>query len=69
MHSLAKNHCFVDGNKHMALALTAAFLMLNGYRLQAMADESEKTIVSIADGKLDAVPDIANWIETHMVKI
>ena len=69
MHSLAKNHCFVDGNKRIALALTAAFLMLNGFRLMASADDSESLIINIASGKIDTVADIAQWLEGHMEKI
>jgi death-on-curing protein len=32
--SLSQNHPFVDGNKRVAIAVTAAFLRVNGYRLQ-----------------------------------
>ena len=33
MHSLLKNHQFVDGNKRTALASAGIFLKLNGYNL------------------------------------
>jgi len=33
MHSLARNHALVDGNKRLALAATIAFLGINGVRL------------------------------------
>ena len=32
--SLSQNHPFVDGNKRVAVTVTAAFLKLNGYRLE-----------------------------------
>jgi len=32
--SLSQNHAFVDGNKRVAVTMTAAFLQVNGYRLQ-----------------------------------
>ncbi len=35
MHSLVKNHAFVDGNKRTALTATALFLELNGQKLSA----------------------------------
>jgi death-on-curing protein len=35
MHSLIKNHPFVDGNKRTALTSVGMFLELNGYRLVA----------------------------------
>ena len=34
LESLSQNHPFVDGNKRTAIASTAAFLEINGYRLQ-----------------------------------
>ena len=34
IESLSENHPFVDGNKRTAIAVTAAFLRRNGYRLQ-----------------------------------
>ena len=33
LHSLARHHALVDGNKRLALAGTIAFSGLNGYRL------------------------------------
>ena len=32
--SLSQNHAFVDGNKRVAVTVTAAFLRVNGYRLK-----------------------------------
>ena len=32
--SLSQNHPFVDGNKRVAATETAAFLKVNGYRLE-----------------------------------
>lgn len=34
MESLSQNHPFVDGNKRVAISVTAAFLCINGFRLQ-----------------------------------
>jgi death-on-curing protein len=69
LHSLAKNRAFVDGNKRMALALTATFLLMNGYNLRASANQSEKFILSVAksDNSMTLEP-IAKWIESHIVK-
>jgi death-on-curing protein len=33
LHSLARNHALIDGNKRLALAATIAFLGINGRRL------------------------------------
>jgi death on curing protein len=32
--SLSQNHPFIDGNKRVAVTVTAAFLRVNGYRLE-----------------------------------
>jgi death on curing protein len=32
--SLLQNHPFIDGNKRVAVTVTAAFLRANGYRLE-----------------------------------
>jgi death-on-curing protein len=32
--SLSQNHPFIDGNKRVAVTVTAAFLKVNGYRLE-----------------------------------
>jgi death-on-curing protein len=33
LESLSQNHPFIDGNKRTAIAVTAAFLHINGFRL------------------------------------
>ena len=54
MQSLARNHPFVDGNKRVAFAATAAFLRLNGWRLSVSADDAESFII------LEVIVDHAN---------
>ena len=41
MHSLARNHALVDGNKRLAWAATRVFCLLNGRDLQYTVDEAE----------------------------
>lgn len=60
LHSLARNHALVDGNKRLALAGTIAFLGLNGYRLTLTNDEAYTLVMEVASGQLDDVPDIAD---------
>ncbi len=59
LHSLARNHALVDGNKRLALAATIAFLGVNGLRLTLTNDEAYNLIIAIADGTIDDVPQIA----------
>lgn len=57
---IAKNHPFVDGNKRTALAVSAGFLVLNGWDLSAPRDEVYLIFLSLADGSLSEV-DLADW--------
>ncbi len=66
MQSLALNHCFMDGNKRVAFALTAIFLRTNGYQLKVTANEGEKFLIQQVIEKKVGVPEIATWLEKHM---
>lgn len=55
LHSLARNHALVDGNKRLALAGTIVFLGVNGTRLRATNDEAYDLIMDVAAGRVDSV--------------
>jgi death on curing protein len=59
LHSLARNHALIDGNKRLALAGIIAFYGLNGRRLTLTNDEAYDLVMAVAEGRLDAVGDIA----------
>ena len=59
LHSLARSHALVDGNKRIALAATIAFLGMNGIRLTLSNDEAYELVMSIATGALEDVSNIA----------
>ena len=59
LHSLARSHALIDGNKRLALAATIAFYGVNGQRLTFTNDEAYDLIIDVATGKLDAVNEIA----------
>ncbi len=59
LHSLARNHALIDGNKRLALAATIAFYGVNGRQLTLTNDQAYELIMAVAEGKLDAVDDIA----------
>ncbi|MBA3620458.1 MAG: type II toxin-antitoxin system death-on-curing family toxin [Acidothermales bacterium] len=65
MHSLARNHTLVDGNKRLAWAATRVFCLLNGRDLSYTVDDAETVVVAVAAGELD-VPDLAQWISAHL---
>jgi death-on-curing protein len=59
LHSLARNHALIDGNKRLALAAVIAFYGLNGRRLTLTNDAAYELVITVASGQLDAVEDIA----------
>ncbi len=63
LHSLARNHALVDGNKRLAWHATAVFLWLNGYDMTATDDELFELVVSVADGSLPDVKKIGERLE------
>jgi death-on-curing protein len=59
LHSLARNHALIDGNKRLALAAAIAFYGVNGRRLTLTNDEAYELVMTVASGELDAVGGIA----------
>lgn len=64
LHSLARNHALVDGNKRLALSATLAFLGLNGIRLTVSNDEAYDLVIAVAGGEIDDVGSIASRLES-----
>lgn len=69
LHSLARNHALVDGNKRLALGATIAFLGLNGHRLTLSNEQAYEFVMAVATGDLDDISTIAgrirNWTEAR----
>lgn len=60
-HGLAKNHCFLDGNKRTALDAMFVFLDLNGYELTASEPEAVEIMVSLAQNFISQ-EELAAWL-------
>ena len=58
----ARNHCFPDGNKRLALVAMDVFLMANGYELVASEPEAVVTMRALAPDELTE-PGLAKWVE------
>lgn len=65
MHSVARNHALVDGNKRLAWAATRVFCLLNGRDLDFTVDEAEGLVLAVARGELE-VAEIAAAIDRHL---
>jgi death-on-curing protein len=65
LHSLARNHALVDGNKRLAWAASAVFLGINGHRVVTGQDEVVDLVIGVAAGTLDDLEKIsatlASW--------
>lgn len=64
MHSLARNHTLVDGNKRLAWAALRVFLSMNRYEIEYEVDEAESFVIAVTVGSYDVV-DIAAWLRRH----
>jgi death-on-curing protein len=64
LHSLARNHPLLDGNKRLALAALVVFLGVNGVRLRATNDDAHDLVMSVATGALDDVTRIADRLRS-----
>lgn len=68
MHSLARNHALVDGNKPLAWAAARVFCLLNGHDVQfASVDDAEAMVLAVAAGDLD-VPALASLLADHIIE-
>jgi len=64
LHSIARNHALIDGNKRLALAAVIAFYGLNGRRLTLTNDAVYDLVISVASGQLDTVDAITAMLQT-----
>ena len=67
LHSIARNHALVDGNKRLAWSAMRAFCLLNGRDIQYDIDDAERFVLGVAAGALD-VDGAAEWIAAHFTK-
>ena len=69
MHSLIRNHCFIDGNKRVGFALAAIFLKMNGYNIIVPADNAESFIIEAIIKNSADVQEIAAWLEKFIEEV
>ncbi|MGP4071078.1 type II toxin-antitoxin system death-on-curing family toxin [Piscibacillus sp. B03] len=62
--SLARNHCFHNGNKRTALASLDVFLKKNGYRIIRNDTVNEEITVQMAAGEL-TISDMTEWLKNN----
>lgn len=63
---LAKNHCFIDGNKRVAFMAMYTFLGLNGYEIDATEPEVVDLMLGVADSSISE-EQLIRWLRMHIV--
>lgn len=53
LYHLCKNHCFVDGNKRVALAVALYFLARNGTPLYTDSQNLQEKVLALASGRME----------------
>lgn len=59
LHSLARNHALVDGNKRLTWLATYVFCAKNEVELDPADDSAYDLVVAVAAGQIDEVEQIA----------
>lgn len=65
--SLSQNHPFVDGNKRVAVTVTAAFLRVNGYRLEFDDAEAFHFLIGLYEAGTLRFTQLETWLREHAV--
>ena len=66
--SLSQNHPFVDGNKRVAMTTMAAFLRVNGYRLEFDDIQAFSFLVGLYESANLRFKELENWVRQHAVR-
>ncbi len=69
MESLANNHPFVDGNKRTALAVTDAFLRLNGYFIDCDSVEAYEFFMRLFEENSFRFAQLCPWLEEKVRRL
>jgi death on curing protein len=64
LHSLARNHALVDGNKRLAWTACRTFLAINGQWISAPEDDRFDFVIEVATGAQPDLDEIANRLRT-----
>jgi death-on-curing protein len=65
--SLSQNHPFVDGNKRVAVTTMAAFLRVNGYRLEFDDTEAFSFLIGLYEMGTLRFNELDYWLRLHAV--
>jgi death-on-curing protein len=64
LHSLARNHPLIDGNKRLAWLATYVLCAKNGLELDPSDDAAYELVVAVAAGEIDDIGEIAQTLRS-----
>jgi death-on-curing protein len=67
--SLSQNHPFVDGNKRVGITVTAAFLKVNGYRIEFDDHQAFAFLVGLYETGTLRSKELENWLREHTARL
>lgn len=65
LEGLSQNHPFFDGNKRTAIAVTAAFLRINGYRLEFDDRQTYEFLMKLYEENQFHRALLDTWLREH----
>jgi death-on-curing protein len=65
LESLSENHPFIDGNKRTAIAVTAAFLRVNGFRLEFDDLAAYQFLIRLYETNQFRFDRLEPWLRQH----
>ena len=71
-YGLVKNHCFVDGNKRIALIAVYTFLSINKIELTASEVDAADFFLELAaslDTQEESIEKLTNWLQINSESI
>jgi death on curing protein len=67
-YGLIKNHCFIDGNKRIALIAVYTFLSINGIELSAAEVDAANFFLELAasqENQEEEMSRLVNWLQIN----
>ncbi|HXE63421.1 MAG TPA: type II toxin-antitoxin system death-on-curing family toxin [Bryobacteraceae bacterium] len=63
--SVSQNHPFIDGNKRVAVTITAAFLRVNGYRLNFTDADAYAFLLGLYESGRFRLNELERWLRQY----
>lgn len=69
LYYLAKNHCFLDGNKRVAWMSSMRVLAHFGLSLDATDDDAEQLVDDVVNDVITNGAGVVSWLEHHLMDV